>query len=172
MDMSGAPSVFIGLGSNLGDREATISHGLGLLADRGFSLERRSDLYLTEPVDGPAQDWFVNAVAQGRTELSPGALLAACQAVEHALGRVRSVRNGPRTLDLDLLLYDDLVRDDPALTLPHPRLHERRFVLVPLCDLAPDLLHPRLGVTLGALLAACPDTARVVPFSAAAGAAR
>jgi 2-amino-4-hydroxy-6-hydroxymethyldihydropteridine diphosphokinase len=169
--MSGAISVFIGLGSNLGEREATITKGLGLLADHGFILERRSDLYLTEPVDGPPQDWFVNVVAQGRTELSPEALLAACQEVEHALGRVRSVRNGPRTLDLDLLLWGDLVRDDPALTLPHPRLHERRFVLVPLCDLAPDLIHPRLGVTFGALLAACPDTSRVVPFSAAAGAA-
>ena len=172
MDMSGAPSVFIGLGSNLGDREATISNGLGLLSDRGFTLERRSDLYLTEPVDGPAQDWFVNAVAQGRTELSPTALLAACQEVEHAQGRVRVVRNGPRSLDLDLLLYGDLVRDDAALTLPHPRLHERRFVLVPLCDVAPDEVHPRLGVTFRALLASCPDTSQVVPFSAAAGAAR
>lgn len=170
--MSSASSVFIGLGSNLGNREATIAKGLGLLADRGFIMERRSDLYLTEPVDGPAQDWFVNAVAQGRTEHAPEALLDACLEIEHALGRVRSVRNGPRTLDLDLLLYGDLVRDEPALTLPHPRLHERRFVLVPLCDLATDLVHPRLGVTLSALLAACPDTSRVVPFSAAAGAAR
>jgi len=170
--MTGAPSVFIGLGSNLGDREATIGRGLELLADRGFILERRSDLYLTEPVDGPPQDWFVNGVARGTTGLAPEDLLAACQEVEHALGRVRVVRNGPRSLDLDLLLYGDLVRDDHALTLPHPRLHERRFVLVPLCDVAPDLVHPRLGVTFRALLASCPDTSRVVPFSAAAGAAR
>ena len=170
--MSSAPSVFIGLGSNLGDREATITKGLDLLADLGFTLERRSDLYLTEPVDGPVQDWFVNAVAQGRTELDPEALLAACQEVEHALGRVRSVRNGPRTLDLDLLLYGDLLRDDAALTLPHPRLHQRRFVLVPLCDLAPGGVHPRMGLPFAALLSACPDTSRVVPFAAASGAAR
>ncbi|MET0556168.1 MAG: 2-amino-4-hydroxy-6-hydroxymethyldihydropteridine diphosphokinase [Vicinamibacteria bacterium] len=172
MGTSGAPSVFIGLGSNLGDREATITKGLGLLADHGFVLERRSDLYLTEPVDGPAQDWFVNAVARGTTALGPDALLAACQEVEHALGRVRSVRNGPRTLDLDLLLYGDLLRDDDDLTLPHPRLHQRRFVLVPLCDLAAASVHPRMGVSFAALLAACPDTSRVVPFAAASGAAR
>jgi 2-amino-4-hydroxy-6-hydroxymethyldihydropteridine diphosphokinase len=170
--MTGAPSVVIGLGSNLGDREAILGRGLDLLADRGFILERRSDLYLTEPVGGPPQDWFMNAVARGRTALGPDDLLAACQEVEHALGRVREVRNGPRSLDLDLLLYGDLVRDDEALTLPHPRLHQRRFVLVPLCDVAPDEVHPRLGLTFQALLAVCPDRSRVVPFSTAAGAAR
>lgn len=170
--MAGAPSVVIGLGSNLGDREATLGRGLDLLTRRGFILERRSDLYLTEPVDGPPQDWFVNAVARGTTTLAPEAMLTACQQVEQELGRVRTVRNGPRSLDLDLLLYGDLVRDDAVLTLPHPRLHERRFVLVPLCDVAPDEVHPRLGVTFRALLADCPDTSRVVPFTAAAGAAR
>jgi 2-amino-4-hydroxy-6-hydroxymethyldihydropteridine diphosphokinase len=170
--MTGAPSVFIGLGSNLGDREANIARSLDLLTGRGFILERRSDLYLTEPVDGPPQDWFVNAVARGTTELAPEALLAACLQVEQELGRVRSVRNGPRSLDLDLLLYGDLVRDHDTLTLPHPRLHQRRFVLVPLCDLAPDEVHPRLRITFRALLAACPDGSRVVPFTAAAGAAR
>lgn len=170
--MSDAPSVVIGLGSNLGDREANIGRGLDRLAERGFILERRSDLYLTEPVDGPPQDWFVNAVARGTTALAPAELLDACLRVEQELGRVRTVRNGPRPLDLDLLLYGDLVRDDETLVLPHPRLHHRRFVLVPLCDLAPDVIHPRLGVTFGELLAHCPDTSRVVPFTAAAGAAR
>lgn len=170
--MSAAPSVFLGLGSNLGDREGTIARGLDGLRGRGFILERRSDLYLTEPVDGPPQDWFVNAVAQGRTALAPEALLAACLEVEREAGRVRRERNGPRTLDLDLLLFGDTVSDAPALTLPHPRLHERRFVLVPLCDLAPEGVHPRLGRTFRELLAVCPDASRVVPYSAAAGAAR
>jgi 2-amino-4-hydroxy-6-hydroxymethyldihydropteridine diphosphokinase len=170
--MTRAPSVVIGLGSNLGDREAAVGRGLDLLAERGFVLERRSDLYLTEPVGGPPQDWFVNAAARGRTALAPEALLSACLEVERALGRVRAEKNGPRSLDLDLLLYGDLVRDDRDLTLPHPRLHERRFVLVPLCDVAADDVHPRLGRTFRALLAACPDTSRVVPYTAAAGAAR
>jgi 2-amino-4-hydroxy-6-hydroxymethyldihydropteridine diphosphokinase len=170
--MSDAPSVFIGLGSNLGEREETIAQGLRALTARGFQIVRRSALYLTEPVDGPPQDWYVNAVAEGRTALAPEALLGACQEVELALGRVRAERNGPRTLDLDLLLYGDLVRDDPSLTLPHPRLHERRFVLVPLCELAERRVHPRLGLSFGALLAACPDASRVLPFPAVAGAPR
>lgn len=170
--MNGAPSVFIGLGSNLGDREETVRRALDLLAERGFVLECRSDLYLTEPVDGPPQDWFLNAVARGRTALTPEALLGACQEVESRLGRVRTVRNGPRTIDLDLLCYGSLVRDEPALTLPHPRMHERRFVLVPLCDVGPEYVHPRLGRTFGALLATCPDSSRVVPFAAAAGTPR
>jgi 2-amino-4-hydroxy-6-hydroxymethyldihydropteridine diphosphokinase len=163
--------VFIGLGSNLGDREATLTAGLAALVERGFVLEERSALYLTEPVDAPPQEWFLNAVARGKTALLPERLLAACLEVERAAGRVREGRNGPRTLDLDILIYGDVVRDDPALTLPHPRLHERRFVLVPLAELAPDLVHPRLRRTVRELLAACPDTSQVLRLPAGAGVA-
>lgn len=160
--MPETPGVFIGLGSNLGDRRALLARGLAALAGAGFGIARESSLYLTEPVDAPPQDWFVNGVAAGHTSLSPEELLAACLEVERALGRERAVYHGPRTLDLDILIYGDERRDGPGLTLPHPRMHERRFVLAPLCELAPDLRHPRLGVTMRELLARCPDTSRVV----------
>lgn len=161
-----APSVFIGLGSNLGDRRRLLAQGLAFLADAGFGIDARSSLYLTEPVDAPAQDWFVNAVAAGHTSLSPEDLLTACLEVERMLGRERTVRHGPRTLDLDILIYGDELREGPTLTIPHPHLHERRFVLTPLCELAPDLRHPRLGLTIRDLLDACPDTSRVARLAA------
>ena len=168
--MNDAPDVFIGLGSNLGDRPALLAQGLARLAFAGFDVTRSSSLYLTEPVDAPPQDWFVNAVAAGSTSLTPEQLLAACLEVEQALGRERVIHHGPRTLDLDILIYGDERRDGPDLTLPHPRMHERRFVLTPLCELAPDLRHPRLGVTMGELLLRCPDRSRVVKLPAESGA--
>jgi len=167
--MHESPGVFIGLGSNLGDRRALLASGLRSLAAAGFGVTRESSLYLTEPVDAPPQDWFVNAVAEGRTSLSPEALLAACLGVERSLGRERSVHHGPRTLDLDILIYGDERREGPELTLPHPRMHERRFVLTPLCELAPDLRHPRLGLTMRELLDRCPDHSRVVRMGAEGG---
>jgi 2-amino-4-hydroxy-6-hydroxymethyldihydropteridine diphosphokinase len=157
-----SPSVYIGLGSNLGDRRAQLARGLDALAQAGFAVDAMSSLYLTEPVDAPPQDWFVNAVAAGHTGLSPEELLGACLEVERAQGRERTVHHGPRTLDLDILIYGDALREGPGLTLPHPRLHERRFVLTPLCELAPELRHPRLGATVRELLADCPDDSRVV----------
>lgn len=156
-----SPSVYIGLGSNLGDRRAQLDRGLDALARAGFTVDARSALYLTEPVDAPPQDWFVNAVAAGHTRLSPEELLTACLEVERAQGRERVVHHGPRTLDLDILIYGDELRQGPPLTLPHPRMHERRFVLTPLCELAPDLRHPRLNVSMRELLARCPDDSRV-----------
>jgi 2-amino-4-hydroxy-6-hydroxymethyldihydropteridine diphosphokinase len=158
---------WLGLGSNVGERERLLEAALTRLRERGFAASRRSALYLTEPVDAPPEHWFVNAAAGGETALSPEGLLEACLAVEHELGRVRETYHGPRTVDLDLLLYDGVVRASAALTLPHPRLQERRFVLQPLCDIAPDLVHPVLGQTLAALLAACPDRSRVVRHRAA-----
>jgi 2-amino-4-hydroxy-6-hydroxymethyldihydropteridine diphosphokinase len=163
--MPETPGVYVGLGSNLGDRRALLARGLRSLADSGFGVTRESSLYLTEPVDAPPQEWFVNAVVAGRTSLSPEELLAACLEVERALGRERTVYHGPRTLDLDILIYGDERRDGPTLTLPHPRLHERRFVLTPLCELAPDLRHPQLGLTMRELLERCPDRSRVVKLA-------
>jgi 2-amino-4-hydroxy-6-hydroxymethyldihydropteridine diphosphokinase len=121
-------------------------------------------------VDAPPQGWFVNAVAAGRTSLTPEELLAACLDVERALGRERTVHHGPRTLDLDILIYGEELRDGPELALPHPHLHERRFVLVPLCELAPELRHPRLGATMRELLERCPDRSRVVRLDLESGA--
>jgi 2-amino-4-hydroxy-6-hydroxymethyldihydropteridine diphosphokinase len=156
------PSVFVGLGSNLGDRESALRSGLNGLERRGFAPAVLSSLYLTEPVGGPPQPWYLNQVAGGQTRLSPEELLRACLETEDEAGRVRGTRFGPRTLDLDLLLYGDEMREEPALTLPHPRLHQRRFVLEPLAEIAPDARHPRLGATIAELLARCPDPARVV----------
>jgi 2-amino-4-hydroxy-6-hydroxymethyldihydropteridine diphosphokinase len=155
-------TVFLGLGSNLGDREAQLRRALAGLARRGMELGPRSSLYETEPVGGPPQGWFLNAVARGETELSPEALLAACLEVEAEQGRVRAERNGPRSIDVDILLYGDRVIDAPGLRIPHPRLQERRFVLEPLAELAPALRHPVSGLSMRELLARCPDTADVI----------
>jgi 2-amino-4-hydroxy-6-hydroxymethyldihydropteridine diphosphokinase len=140
-----AARVFIGLGANLGDAAATVAGALQALAGLpGTRLVARSSLYRSAPVDaqGPA---FVNAVAELATTLDPAALLQAMHGIEQAHGRERPYRNAPRTLDLDLLLYGERVIDQPGLQLPHPRLHERAFVLLPLAELAPGLVHPQLG---------------------------
>ena len=159
--------VVLGLGSNLGDREAAIAGALARLASRGFRRTRLSSLYLTQPVGGPPQGYFLNAVAAGETEQSPEALLAACLAVEQELGRVRTEPNGPRTIDVDILFFGALVRGGPAPVVPHPRLHERRFVLEPLAEILPDLVHPGLGRSVSALLASCADTSAVERFAGA-----
>jgi 2-amino-4-hydroxy-6-hydroxymethyldihydropteridine diphosphokinase len=153
--------VVLGLGSNLGDRETAIAEALARLAARGYRATRTSSLYLTEPVGGPPQDWFVNAVADGKTSLSPEALLEACLAVEQELGRVRREPNGPRTIDVDVLFFGDLVQAAPAPILPHPRLHERRFVLEPLAEILPGRVHPVLGRSVRELLQSCPDGSQV-----------
>jgi 2-amino-4-hydroxy-6-hydroxymethyldihydropteridine diphosphokinase len=153
--------VFLGLGSNLGDRERHLAEGLRALARRGFRPTRLSALYETEPVGGPPQGWFLNVVAQGETDLAAEELLEACLAAEGDLGRERQERWGPRTLDVDILLFDDELRDTAVLTVPHPRLAERLFVLAPLAELASERPHPRLGQSLGELLARCPDRSQV-----------
>jgi 2-amino-4-hydroxy-6-hydroxymethyldihydropteridine diphosphokinase len=149
------PLVYIGLGSNLGDREATIRRALELLAaDGAMELEAVSSLRETDPVGYAEQPRFVNGAAALRTELAPRAVLERLQQVEAALGRDRSGhRFGPRTIDLDLLLYDDLQVDEAGLEIPHPRLAERRFVLEPLAELDSALAVPGRG-SVQALLAA------------------
>jgi 2-amino-4-hydroxy-6-hydroxymethyldihydropteridine diphosphokinase len=165
--MNSSPAVFIGLGSNVGDRERTLSRAREGLAARGFVRQAESSLYLTEPVGGPPQGWFVNQVIGGTTALAPEALMRACLEVEAELGRHRTVRNGPRAIDADLLLYGDEMRDTPELVLPHPRLHERLFVLVPLAEIAPLARHPRLQATARELRLRCPDRSLVRLFQPA-----
>ena len=155
------PLVFLATGSNMGARETTLARAKEALAARGLREVWSSALYLTEPVGGPPQDWYLNQVVAGETSLSPDGLLELCRALEGEAGRVRGVKDGPRTLDIDILFHGDLVRDSPELTLPHPRLHERRFVLVPLVEIAPALVHPRLLLSVSELLARCDDRSQV-----------
>jgi 2-amino-4-hydroxy-6-hydroxymethyldihydropteridine diphosphokinase len=133
-----AVSAYLALGSNLGERLATLQDAIDRLNDRpGIEVLRSSRVYETEPV-GPPQPPYLNAVIEVRTDLAPRALLEACLSVEAELGRVRAERWGPRTLDVDVLTYDDRTVDEPDLKIPHPRMHERAFVLVPLRELEPD----------------------------------
>jgi 3-oxoacyl-[acyl-carrier protein] reductase len=149
-----AATAYIALGSNLGDRRAYLDRALADLRGRPcVEVTRVSSVYETAPVGGPAgQGPYLNAAAELRTTLAPVALLQILLDVESGLGRVRAERDGPRTIDLDLLMYDDVVRDDPELALPHPRLHQRLFVLQPLAEIAPGLIHPLLKRTIADLL--------------------
>jgi 2-amino-4-hydroxy-6-hydroxymethyldihydropteridine diphosphokinase len=132
---------YLALGSNLGDRAGYLQYALDALADAGgVEIEAVSRVYETAPVGGPPQEAFLNAVVALDTTLDPRALLALAHRIENGAERVRTERWGPRTLDVDVLLYDGLTLDDPDLTIPHPRMWERGFVLAPLRDVAPDLV--------------------------------
>src|SRR5262245_20836139 len=149
--------IYLGFGSNIGDREEQFRGAVKSLADRNIRVWRSASLYWTEPRDLEEQPWFLNTVVEVRTLLAPEALLQECLEVERAAGRVRDVPKGPRPLDIDILLYKDLILDLPGLTVPHPRYRGRRFVLVPLMELAPDLADPVCALTMRQLLDLCPD---------------
>lgn len=134
---------FIGLGSNMGDRLGYLKAALGeLAAHPEIRLGRASSFYESEPVGYRQQDWFINQVVEVETALDPWKLLAVLQGIENKLGRKRVIRWGPRVIDLDLLLYGELVLSGEELAIPHPRMYERNFVLFPLNEIAPDLRHP------------------------------
>jgi 2-amino-4-hydroxy-6-hydroxymethyldihydropteridine diphosphokinase len=162
--------ILIGLGANLpsgaGAPAETLAAALAALEQEGVRIEKRSRFYRTAPVPASDQPDYVNAVAIVATSLDPKALLLLLQKIETRFGRVRGARNAARTLDLDLLAYDDCVadgRDGPPI-LPHPRLHERGFVLVPLAEIAPNWRHPVLGLTPRALAESLPAERGVTPF--------
>lgn len=146
--------VYISVGSNLGNRLKNCENGINLLVDSGKTqLLKRSRIYETEPVDYTKQDWFINLAVKIETELDPFTLLQQIQSVQRQSGRIQDmVRFGPRVLDLDILLFDDIVLDDPQLCIPHPRMHKRRFVLTPICDIDPYIIHPVLKQSMDQLL--------------------
>jgi 2-amino-4-hydroxy-6-hydroxymethyldihydropteridine diphosphokinase len=153
--------LYLGLGSNLGDRFGQLVLAIQSIQKKGLSVRKLSPIYETEPVGERDQPAFLNLVVEVDSGLSPAEVVAAGLATEAEMGRIRGRPGGPRTLDVDLLLDGQTVLHEDGVTVPHPRLHERRFVLVPLAELAPDLRHPVLGRTIKELLAECPDRSRV-----------
>lgn len=146
--------IYLSLGSNVGDREGNLRAAIALLGAAGVCVLRVSPVYETEPLEVRDQPWFLNLVVEAETELFPKQLLARIQKIELELGRKRVRVKGPRTIDIDILLYGESLIETSELTVPHPRLAERRFVLEPLAELAPELRHPASRRTVRELLAA------------------
>lgn len=154
---------YIGIGSNLGDARANCLQAARRLTGADNRLKvRPSSLYLTEPQELKTQEWYVNAAAEVKSPLSAKDLFSLLHHIENEMGRERAARYGPRIIDLDLLFYDDMVLDTGELIIPHPRLHERRFVLVPLCELSPDFEHPVLKKMVCDLLKEVPENGQRV----------
>ena len=160
--LNASHSVFLALGTNLGDRLANLRAAIEALPPAAIVLAE-SPVYETPPWGLTDQPAFLNMAVKAKTRLEPEALLATLKRIEQELGRTPAVRWGPRVIDMDILFYDDLVLETPEATIPHPRLHERAFVLVPLADVAPDLRHPVLGKTVAEMLAEC-DTSGIKQY--------
>ena len=153
--------IYLGLGSNIGDREAQMRAAVKALGERDVTVRRSASLYATEPRDFEDQPEFLNTVLEVRTLLEPEALLEQCLAIEKAAGRIRDRSRGPRPIDMDILLHRDRILDLPNLIVPHPRYRDRRFVLQPLAEIAPDTVDPVSELTMRQLLDLCPDAGEV-----------
>lgn len=161
--------VYLSLGSNLGDRAGNIARAITLLGERGVRVTRRSSLYETEPIDVRDGGWFLNAVIEAETSMTPAELMSVLLESERALGRTRQKREaaGPkesRTIDIDILLFGSSAVHEAQLDIPHPRMADRKFALVPLAEIAPELRHPVLKRTVAELLASTPDRSQVRIF--------
>lgn len=153
--------IVLGLGSNMGDREAHLREAFASLRQRQITVRRSASLYLTEPRDYTDQPWFINTVAEVDTKLDPLKLLECCLAIEHEAGRIRDALRGPRPIDIDILFYGDQHIRTGNLIVPHPRYADRRFVLAPLAELAPDFRDPISTLTIQELLERCSDPGEV-----------
>lgn len=160
-------TIYLSLGANIGDRAQNIAHAVEVLAARGVRVTRQSSLYETEPVEMSSADWFLNCVVEAETDLAPEELMRALLEIERSLGRERRVPHGPRTIDIDILLYGSSVVRISHLEIPHPRMAGRGFVLVPFAEIAPGAQHPVLKKTIAALLAETADRSEVRPWHAA-----
>jgi 2-amino-4-hydroxy-6-hydroxymethyldihydropteridine diphosphokinase len=154
--------IYLSLGSNLGDRVDHIERALACLESAGVRILRRSSHYKSAPVDFHPQAWFVNCVAEAESDLLPLRLLRVCKAVERQAGRRPGVSKGPRPVDIDILLYENVVVRSRELVIPHERMTERRFVLTPLVELAPEMRHPVSLMTAREMLHATRDQSRVI----------
>lgn len=162
-------SVYLSLGSNLGDRIANLRQALALLSGAKVEIRRVSSFYRTEPVGYRPQAWFMNCVAKAETDCMPLQLLRTCQQVERAVGRHPGVSQGPRRIDIDILLYEDALVRSPTLSIPHPRMAERRFVLVPLQEIAPHIRHPATQRTIPEMLSMLTDAGKVIRLKEVVG---
>jgi 2-amino-4-hydroxy-6-hydroxymethyldihydropteridine diphosphokinase len=154
-------SIYLSLGSNVGDREANLRAAIVGLPGAGVHLTRVSSIYETEPVDYLEQDWFLNCVVEGKTEVPAEELLRELRAMEAQMGSKKAIAKGPRLIDMDILLYGDKQIKTEELQVPHPRMTLRRFVLVPLAEIAPGVRHPVSGYTAKELLEKTPDRSQV-----------
>ncbi len=161
--------IYLSLGSNLGDRLSHLRKALAMLTAAGLEIRRVSSFYKTEPVDLRSQPWFVNCVAEATTDLMPLQLLRICQSVERGLGRRPGVSKGPRPIDIDILLYENAMVRSAALMIPHERMTERRFVLIPLRELAPHIRHPVTQRTMPEMLHNTADTSQVIRLKCSPG---